>query len=137
MRYADVPNYYGCFDPQCLDSTWDHACPVVPPEKELLFSGGTGLPCQLKGEIHEPHGLCPGIDDSGLYRPTEVRMRWWPAFWRALQGRSAHTVYLPNVETMVEILDRHIPNFDEHSVTRDAESTARAIMSDIRSAHRG
>lgn len=25
------PNEYGCHDPQCLDSTWDHECPVLPP----------------------------------------------------------------------------------------------------------
>lgn len=23
------PNVYGCHDPQCLDSTWDHECPVL------------------------------------------------------------------------------------------------------------
>lgn len=28
---APAPNAYGCYDPQCLDSTWDHPCPV-PPE---------------------------------------------------------------------------------------------------------
>lgn len=60
-------------------------------------------------------------------------MRWWPAFRRALEGRWGHTVYLPNVEMMIEILDRHIPNFDQHSVTRDAEATARAILHDLRS----
>jgi hypothetical protein len=42
-------------------------------------------------------------------------------------------VYLPiTVEEMVEILDRHVPDFDEHSVTRDAEATASAVLADIR-----
>lgn len=25
-----VPNVWGCHDPQCHDSTWDHDCPVGP-----------------------------------------------------------------------------------------------------------
>lgn len=25
-----VPNEWGCHDPQCGDSTWDHECPVEP-----------------------------------------------------------------------------------------------------------
>lgn len=25
-----VPNAYGCHDPRCLDSTWDHDCPSPP-----------------------------------------------------------------------------------------------------------
>lgn len=25
-----TPNFYGCHDPQCGDSTWDHDCPVGP-----------------------------------------------------------------------------------------------------------
>jgi hypothetical protein len=24
------PNQWGCYDPQCMDSTWDHECPVTP-----------------------------------------------------------------------------------------------------------
>jgi hypothetical protein len=31
VRYADQPNAWGCYDPQCGDSTWDHECPTVPP----------------------------------------------------------------------------------------------------------
>lgn len=30
---ADGPNAWGCYDPQCPDSTWDHDCPVVPVTK--------------------------------------------------------------------------------------------------------
>lgn len=29
--YSDMPNAWGCYDPQCGDSTWDHECPVIPP----------------------------------------------------------------------------------------------------------
>ncbi len=29
-RLNNSPNAYGCHDPQCLDSTWDHECPVAP-----------------------------------------------------------------------------------------------------------
>jgi hypothetical protein len=25
-----TPNEWGCHDPQCNDSTWDHPCPVGP-----------------------------------------------------------------------------------------------------------
>lgn len=27
---STVPNEWGCHDPQCNDSTWDHDCPVGP-----------------------------------------------------------------------------------------------------------
>lgn len=30
-RYTDRPNGWGCFEPECEDSTFDHPCPVVPP----------------------------------------------------------------------------------------------------------
>jgi hypothetical protein len=38
---------------------WKTGSPAT--DRELLFSGGAGLPCQLQHEIHEPHGLCRGI----------------------------------------------------------------------------
>jgi hypothetical protein len=25
-----TPNYWGCHEPQCGDSTWDHDCPTPP-----------------------------------------------------------------------------------------------------------
>jgi hypothetical protein len=34
-----VPNEWGCHDPQCNDSTWDHDCPVGPCE---LIEHGNG-----------------------------------------------------------------------------------------------
>lgn len=27
---SPTPNGWGCYDPQCNDSTWDHECPVGP-----------------------------------------------------------------------------------------------------------
>lgn len=39
---------------------------VTDEDPELYWSGGQGVPCQLKHEIHPPHGHCPGIEDPGL-----------------------------------------------------------------------
>jgi hypothetical protein len=33
---AATPNAFGCYDPQCGDSTWDHPCPVVPPAVDVV-----------------------------------------------------------------------------------------------------
>jgi hypothetical protein len=27
---STTPNEWGCHDPQCSDSTWDHECPTGP-----------------------------------------------------------------------------------------------------------
>jgi hypothetical protein len=27
---SPTPNRWGCHDPQCEDSTWDHPCPTPP-----------------------------------------------------------------------------------------------------------
>ena len=38
-RLTDEPNQWGCHDPQCMDSTWDHECPVPPdnrPDRRFL-----------------------------------------------------------------------------------------------------
>lgn len=43
------PNAYGCHDPQCLDSTWDHECPVVP--KRAPAAEGDPLSAQDWKEI--------------------------------------------------------------------------------------
>lgn len=32
MSYTELPNQWGCYDPQCMDSTWDHECPEIPQE---------------------------------------------------------------------------------------------------------
>lgn len=37
-----------------------------------------------------------------------------------------------DTETMIEILELHIPDFDDYSVEGDAEATAQAIMDDLR-----
>jgi len=39
-RLNAAPNWWGCYDSQCNDSTWDHACPVIPDpdiEPEVTF----------------------------------------------------------------------------------------------------
>jgi hypothetical protein len=46
MRYADRPNAFGCYDLQCLDSTWDHECPVVP-----VTVAGTVLTDEVEAEL--------------------------------------------------------------------------------------
>jgi DNA-binding XRE family transcriptional regulator len=38
------PNAYGCHDPQCLDSTWDHPCPAVPAQPKSRSSSFKGQP---------------------------------------------------------------------------------------------
>jgi hypothetical protein len=57
---TDKPNVYGCHDPQCLDSTWDHECPQVPavPEGPLsaqdwkeIFSTVPPYPMDLPDEL--------------------------------------------------------------------------------------
>jgi hypothetical protein len=39
-RLNDGPNVYGCHDPQCLDSSWDHECPVTPEQPSSQFTWG-------------------------------------------------------------------------------------------------
>lgn len=51
---------YGCYDPQCLDSTWDHECPTVPafPDGSLapkdwdgIFSIVPPYPAEMPDEL--------------------------------------------------------------------------------------
>lgn len=52
MRLLDEPNAYGCHNPQCYDSTWDHDCPTVPDdetEDEFDELAAAGEPVMVVG----------------------------------------------------------------------------------------
>ena len=56
---ASEPNVWGCYDPQCPDSTWDHDCPTRPATEPPLsaadwaeiFSTVPPYPTELPDEL--------------------------------------------------------------------------------------
>lgn len=65
------PNEYGCHDPQCLDSTWDHECPVLPPgQPEVTPTRGAEMNDNDSDQWH----ILPEADDDD----DELPSKWAP-----------------------------------------------------------
>lgn len=48
------PNEWGCHDPQCGDSTWDHECPVGPCTAPASTTPPAVTPVAASGADSEP-----------------------------------------------------------------------------------
>lgn len=67
-----VPNAWGCHDPQCGDSTWDHDCPTVPaPEPSRPLSADVAHHAEARFAVNSD-GEVTDRCDAATWQPASA-----------------------------------------------------------------
>lgn len=79
-RLSCQPNFWGCRDPQCGDSTWDHDCPVgagKPPPARHLFRKSCLWPVLLACGHYRFISDGTYFSRTALCKVCPTGHRWW------------------------------------------------------------